>query len=163
MGNNSGTVSVCYNEGEVLGYQYVGGVVGYSANDSDDSFVKSCYSIGNVGGETDIGGIIGNDGNVSDCYYLSDTETDSHSGTTAKTSAQFASGEVAYLLNGDQTTIAWGQDLASNDEYPEFADYSKKVYQNSFCDGSVEYSNTQGAEGTHKEINSYGYCSVCQI
>jgi len=163
VGNNSGTVSVCYNEGEVLGYQYVGGVVGYSANDSDDSFVKSCYNIGSVGGETDIGGIIGNDGNVSDCYYLSDTETDSHSGTTAKTSAQFASGEVAYLLNGDQATIAWGQDLASNDEYPKFADYSKKVYQNSFCDGSVEYSNTQGAEDTHKEINSYGYCSVCQI
>ena len=96
-GYNGGTIANCYNTGTVTAtgsVASVGGVCGYSA-----SPISNCYNIGTVtatGSDADISGICGyNFGPVTNCYYLADTE-DENGG---KTTAQFASGEVAYLLS----------------------------------------------------------------
>ena len=68
------------------------------------------------------------DGTVENCYYLSDSETDDFDGTTFKTADQFASGEVCYLLNGDQSAIAFYQDL-STEKYPTLNADSEQVYR----------------------------------
>ena len=64
VGNNDGTVTNCYNTGNVNGNEYVGGVVG-----DNDGTVINCYNTGSVNGNKDVGGVIGdNGGTVTDCY-----------------------------------------------------------------------------------------------
>lgn len=137
-GYNSGTVTNCYNTGTVTATDQVasvGGVCGCSI-----APISNCYNIGTVtatSSSTDISGICGyNYGPVTNCYYLADTE-DENGG---KTAAQFASGEIAYLLSqgfstgeGDNTVTydgsIWGQKLGENgDTYPVL-DITKRVYQ----------------------------------
>lgn len=95
--NNGGTVTNCYNTGTVTAtgsVASVGGVCGCST-----APISNCYNIGTVTATSsgaDISGICGyNFGPVTNCYYLADTE-DENGG---KTAAQFASGEIAYLLS----------------------------------------------------------------
>lgn len=134
--NNTGTVTNCYNTGTVTAtgsVASVGGVCGCST-----APISNCYNIGTVtatSSDVDISGICGyNFGPVTNCYYLADTE-DENGG---KTAAQFASGEVAYLLSqgcsteeGDYDGSIWGQKLAgdNSDKYPKlYTDGLNKVY-----------------------------------
>lgn len=138
--NNGVTVTNCYNTGTVTAtgsVASVGGVCGCST-----SPISNCYNIGTVTAtfsSSDISDICGyNFGPVTNCYYLADTE-DEEGG---KTTAQFASGEVAYLLSqgcsigeGDNTVTydgsIWGQALEgdNSDKYPKlYTDGSNKVY-----------------------------------
>ena len=66
VGNNGGTVSNCYNNGDVEGRgNCAGGVVGYNGGT-----VSNCYNVGAVTGRYEVGGVVGdNDGTVSNCYY----------------------------------------------------------------------------------------------
>ena len=139
-GYNSGTVTNCYNTGTVTAtgqVASVGGVCGCST-----APISNCYNIGTVtatSSSTDISGICGyNFGPVKNCYYLADTE-DENGG---KTTEQFASGEIAYLLSQgctvgegeDAVTYSgsiWGQALEgdNSDKYPKlYTDGSNKVY-----------------------------------
>lgn len=106
------------------------------------------------------------DGTVENCYYLSDSETDDFDGTTFKTADQFASGEVCYLLNGDQSAIAFYQDLSS-EKYPTLNADSEQVcrlemtYDESFGEDAATvttYHNT-GAKITLEKSpdNAYTY------
>ena len=64
VGNNDGTVTNCYNTGNVNGNEHVGGVVG-----DNDGTVINCYNTGSVNGNKDVGGVNGdNGGTVTDCY-----------------------------------------------------------------------------------------------
>lgn len=134
--NNGGTVTNCYNTGTVTAtgsVASVGGVCGCST-----APISNCYNIGTVtatSSDADISGICGyNFGPVKNCYYLADTE-DENGG---KTTEQFASGEVAYLLSqgcsleeGDYDGSIWGQKLAgdNSDKYPKlYTDGLNKVY-----------------------------------
>ena len=65
--NDGGTVTNCYNTGNVTGTgNYVGGLCGWN----DGGTVTNCYNTGNVTGTGDyVGGVCGdNDGNVTNCY-----------------------------------------------------------------------------------------------
>lgn len=142
--NNAGTIANCYNTGTVTAtgiVASVGGVCGCSTE-----LILNCYNIGTVTATSsgaDISGICGyNFGPIENCYYLADTE-DENGG---KTTAQFASGEVAYLLSQgctvgegeDAVTYSgsvWGQALGGNgDTYPVL-DSTKRVYQVDKYDG----------------------------
>ena len=113
----------CYNSGKITGAdtKYSGAIVG------------DTYSMGDLAAER-----------ITNNYYL-DTSADAAFGTfgqpgeaTSKTTEQFASGEVAYLL-GD----TWGQNIGT-DEYPVIG--GDKVY---LVNG--EYTNTpQEEKHTHK-------------
>ena len=122
-GENYGTISNCYNSGSVNGDYYVGGVCGWNSDTiSNYGTISNCYNSGSVYGTgegyTYVGGVCGyNDGSISNCYYLEGTAGGGIEGrdvsgkAEVKTSEQFASGEVCWLLNEEQSEGAWGQKL----------------------------------------------------
>ena len=122
-GENYGTISNCYNSGTVNGDYYVGGVCGWNSNTiSNYGTISNCYNSGNVSGTgkySSVGSVCGyNYGSISNCYYLEGTadggiygSSDKSGQAEAKTAEQFASGEVCWLLNEEQSEGAWGQKL----------------------------------------------------
>lgn len=114
-----GTIENCYNTGKVTGIdaECVGGVCGENRNT-----ITNCYNTGKVTGTNTqyVGGICGNNlGNVTitNCYFLTGTAEigiDRVDGTVTrveeKTSGQFTSGEVAWLLNS-ASEGTWVQDM----------------------------------------------------
>jgi len=162
-GNNAGTITNCYNTGTVTAtgtVAFVGGVCGCSTE-----LILNCYNIGTVtaaSSDADISGICGyNFGPIKNCYYLADTE-DENGG---KTAAQFASGEIAYLLSQgctvgegeDAVTYSgsvWGQALGGNgDTYPVL-DSTKRVYQ------VDKYDGCEGKPGSSTKIYSNQSTSI---
>ena len=161
--NNGGTIANCYNTGTVTAtgpVASVGGVCGCSIE-----LISNCYNIGTVtaaSSDADISGICGyNFGPVKNCYYLADTE-DENGG---KTTAQFVSGEVAYLLSQgctvgegeDAVTYSgsvWGQALGGNgDTYPVL-DSTKRVYQ------VDKYAGCKGKPGSSTKVYSNQSTSI---
>ena len=142
--NYHGTVTNCYNTGSVAGNIRVGGVCGMNYLDT----VTNCYNTGSVEGNNYVGGVCGyNYGDtVTNCYYLIGTANSgigSGSGeATAKTAEQFQSGEVAWLLQGEQEGQVWGQTIGT-DEYPVLG--GLKVVQNG--DGSYANELNQNSDG----------------
>lgn len=185
---NGGTIANCYNTGTVTAtgsVASVGGVCGCSL-----APISNCYNIGTVTATSsgaDISGICGYYfGPVTNCYYLADTE-DENGG---KTAAQFASGEIAYLLSQGCTVGAgegenavtysgsvWGQALGGNgDTYPvlkKAGDVENTVYRNEIyqgCEGNkgelvYSYSNTQEAPvyAEHTDEDLDGKCDICKL
>ncbi|MBQ3128129.1 MAG: hypothetical protein IJC13_03700 [Clostridia bacterium] len=135
----------------------VGGLVGYNC-----ATVTNCYTTASV--------LVGNNyygGTTANCYYLSETETEDG----GKTAEQFASGEVAYLLqNGvvaeeiyddegnyveSVTPHVWGQKIGS-DDYPVLG--GDKVYLVTNCNNENDYSN-ENINNTHDWSNKDGICA----
>ena len=165
------------------GNNFVGGVCG-----RNDGTITNCYNAGNltvIESSATIGGICGyNFGPITNCYYLADTEDENGS----KTTAQFASGEIAYLLSqgcstgeGDDAETydgsIWGQALGENgDTYPvlkKAGDAKNTVYRNETypgCEGNpgdlvYSYSNTQKdpAYAEHTDEDLDGKCDICKL
>ena len=173
--NNGGTVTNCYNTGTVTAtgsVASVGGVCGCSIE-----LISNCYNIGTVTATSsgaDISDICGYYfGPITNCYYLADTE-DENGG---KTTAQFASGEVAYLLSQgctvgegeDAVTYSgsvWGQNLAT-ENYPVLN--GETVYQVDSYEGCIGnpgnstkvYSNTNAPIYVEHNYSSKGTCTIC--
>ena len=164
-GDTDGTITNCYNTGTVTATgttSYVGGVC---ARTGSDGIISNCYNTGTVTAtdpNTDIGGICALPyGWDQNCYYLADTE-DENGG---KTIAQFASGEIAYLLSQgctvgegeDAVTYSgsiWGQALGENgDTYPVL-DITKKVYQ------VDKYDGCEGKPGSSTKVYSNQSTSI---
>ena len=133
-GENFGTVTNCYNTGSVEGDNYVGGVCGINVQDGTET---NCYNTGSVTGSDAVGGVCGYSGRtVTNCYYLTGTAAGGINGSDAagqaevKTADEFASGEVAWLLQGEQEGQVWGQNIsfAPKDTYPVLG--GLKVVQN---------------------------------
>ena len=139
--------------------------------------ISNCYNTGSVtaaSSDADISGICGYYfGPITNCYYLADTE-DENGG---KTTAQFASGEVAYLLSQgctvgegeDAVTYSgsvWGQNLAT-ENYPVLN--GKTVYQVDSYEGCIGnpgnstkvYSNTNAPIYVEHNYSSKGTCTIC--
>ena len=157
-GYNSGTVTNCYNTGTVTAtgqVASVGGVCGCST-----APISNCYNIGTVtatSSDTDISDICGyNFGPVTNCYYLADTE-DENGG---KTAAQFASGEVAYLLNGSKSegdTVHFYQ-IIGKDKAPVLDKSHGVVYFYTDCTDKTCYANSETASGEH-DFDENGFCT----
>ena len=157
-GYNSGTVTNCYNTGTVTAtgqVASVGGVCGCST-----APISNCYNIGTVtatSSDTDISDICGyNFGPVTNCYYLADTE-DENGG---KTAAQFASGEIAYLLNGSKSegdTVHFYQ-IIGKDKAPVLDKSHGVVYFYTDCTDKTCYANSETASGEH-DFDENGFCT----
>jgi len=100
-------VTNCYNTGTVIGDDWVGGVAG-----TNTGTVTNCYNTGTVIGDDWVGGVVGQNWYgtaVTNCYYKTGTAgggiggEDIADSAEAKTAEQFASGEVAWLLNSGVT------------------------------------------------------------
>ncbi|MBO7069418.1 MAG: hypothetical protein J6W52_12235 [Bacteroidaceae bacterium] len=78
------------------------------------------------------------------------------------------SGELCYLLNGDQSTIVYTQTLGT-DEMPVYGTTSAQVYQAGTVDclgaavGGINYNNVSGETQQlgHQISEEMGMCSVC--
>lgn len=148
--DSDGSISSCYNTGilTVSGSSAVaGGVVG--ENHFGD--VANCYNNGTINGTGEnsyAGGVVGvnsyagTSGTVSNCYWLNtaadlgigDITSTNVTNVEPKTTEEFASGEVAWLLQNavdEEQGHVWGQQLSGDtDSYPVFtSDSNKKVYQ----------------------------------
>ena len=177
-GENKKTITNCYNTGIVSGQSYVGGVNGYNINGT----IINCNATGEVNGTGSyVGGVIGmnlSNGTITNCYYDSTIYTGAaigdDKGTTTKaegkTTDEFKTGEVAYLLQESQTDteIIWGQTIGT-DTYPTLG--GAKVYKTAIykgCEGkpgepvSYEYSNTEkNTYGDHPDADNDGKCDDC--
>lgn len=174
--NDGGTITNCYNTGSsVSGSGYVGGV-----NGRNKGTITNCYNTSSVSGkERYVGGVIGrNESNatITNCYYDSTIYTGAaignDMGTTekveGKTTDEFKTGEVAYLLQLDQSDEVWGQTIGK-DTYPTLG--GSKVYKNATykgCEGkpgdavSYAYSNTKkNTYGDHPDADNDGKCNDC--
>ena len=145
-----GSIRNCYSICTVSGYDdnaKVGGICGSSSYE-----IENCYSVSN-------GGVCSaNSATIGNCYYLSDSETDDIDGTTAKTAKQFKNGEVCYLLNGDQTKIAFYQTIGE-DDYPVLDSTRKTVYADTDCDGSaLNYTNGSDVSQSDHDWDDNGFC-----
>ncbi len=139
--NQGGSVQNCYNTGgvNVTGTgNWVGGVVGWNSSDAN---VTNCYNTGSVSGSY-VGGVVGdNDSSVTGCYFLQqdpaiygigNTTKDDISQTAAKSLEDFHSGEVAYLLQSNQTASSsqvWGQAIGEDKSPVLTSDQEKTVYR----------------------------------
>ncbi len=159
LGYNTGIVTDCYNTGVVDSGNYSGGITGFNSN-----IVKNCYNIGSINSSNVKGGIIGYDenGTVTNTYFLKTEsinstvegigydETYIHNSSVAKNEAEFNSGEVAYLLQGDEETPIWGQSLVSTvDNYPKFTNKpEEKVLKVIFINDNAEYAFSYTNQGS---------------
>ena len=180
-GWNSGTIENCYNIREVSATATevnVGGVCGYNG---DSGTITNCYNTGEVSGTGNyVGGVSGyNKSTITNCYYLEDTakravgtDIGSTNLTESKTEAQFNSGEVAYLLQGEQETPIWGQNIDIEEPYDGYPVLSgAKVYENytyAGCSGNpgeptIKYSNTESdpVYADHNDADGDGKCDYC--
>lgn len=88
--------------------------------------------------------------------------------STLNTDNPIASGELCYLLNGDQNKIVYTQNL-DEDAMPVYGTTSKQVYQAGTIDctgasvGSLTYNNVSGEtiKLDHNISEEIGMCSVC--
>ena len=125
-----------------------GGANGYLCQ-TNEGTIKNCFFMGTATGSSQgAGGICQtNNGTITNCYYLADSETDAIDGTTYKTTAQFKSGEVCYLLNEGKTdgTQIWYQNLAAEgDTWPVCNNTGNNTvyYATLFCGGTSNAGNT---------------------
>lgn len=157
------TITDCYNTGSVTCTSYSGKAGGVSGEIyGTTAKITNCFNTGAVSGSgSSVGEICGymSSGEITNSYYLA-TSSDDAGG---KTAAQFASGEVTWLLNGSQPTGTWGQLLGTNN-LPVLDNTNKVYYGYPSCDESkgVGYYNTetQASRPAHS-FNIHGICSVC--
>lgn len=178
-----GTITGSYNTGVVSGEGCVGGVCGTGSSVT----ITDSYNTGSVSGNDDVGGVFGYGENctINNCYYLKAEGTDLggingadvEGQAEGKTAAQFASGEVAYLLQdgqkvGEDGTIpqVWGKNIDNDGEKQSFPVFSNaKVYkpsESSPC--KVGYTNNaEGLKehdfGDDKTGESCSYCNIKNI
>ena len=149
--NVGGTIENCYNTGTVTGY-YAGGVCG-----DNRGTIENCYNTGTVTGYY-VGGVCGynNGGTITNCYWLKEEGKPSSGigsgnadGATIKSTEQFASGEVTWLLNHGQNNGPWRQNLGE-DDYPVLDSNRGEVVKLT-VDGAVSYHNSpyvfEGVDG----------------
>ena len=184
--NNTGsTIRNCYNTGAVNGEKtgngdfYAGGVCGNNASFGHQSTtITNCYNTGSVtvsvtgsgNGNIYAGGVCGfNSETITNCYWLEVTGLNgcgSNNGTVTdvkyKTAEEFASGEVAWLLNSDQEDGPWRQTLSGgNDNYPTLDSTQGRVFQvmldetDYYCNESFTIPASPSRPGyTFKEWNT---------
>ena len=171
-GDNNGTISNCANSGGITGSSIVGGICG-----DNNSTVNGCYSIGTITSTGPyIGGVCGDNSGttqLSNCYYnieiysgnASANGSSNSTNVEGKTTAQFASGEVAYLLNGStsvgtaEAPLVWYQniDIGTPDAVPQFT--GGTVYATISTSPCQGYTNNANGIKQHKYENHV--CTWC--
>ena len=146
---NAGSMKDCYNNNSDITVMTDSTIIdendeisyasGICNNNGSSGRIENCYHVGQVSGADVNNNICNlNAGQIENSYYdcnicNKDAITQNKSSAVAKnvegkTTKQFASGEVTYLLNGDQSVRAFYQNLAK-EKYPTLNQKSKVVMQ----------------------------------
>ncbi|MGM9687560.1 MAG: GLUG motif-containing protein, partial [Alloprevotella sp.] len=161
------TITNCYHIGTIYDWEpNVGGVCGYNYSGT----ISNCYHAGNIehAHENNSGSVCGNNtGTITNCYYDSEkcsvggiNRADVADQAVGKSSAQFQSGEMAMVLQGNQSREVWGQTLGT-DNYPVIG--GPKVnfgYLSGTCDERV-YTNAAATATPNHALDSDGFCTRC--
>jgi hypothetical protein len=152
VGYSYGNIKNCYSNATIVGLIYCGGIAG-----TMKGTISDCLYNGKIKG-TDNSNAIASDrynyGTITNCYYKENCGLSS-SRATSVTDEQLASGEVAYLLNGDYSAINWYQniDKGEKDKLPTLNSEHYKVYK-----GENIYTNDINK---HSHIYNNGICNIC--
>ena len=152
VGYSYGNIENCYSNATIVGLIYCGGIAG-----TMKGTISDCLYNGKIKG-TDNSNAIASDrynyGTITNCYYKENCGLSS-SRATSVTDEQLASGEVAYLLNGDYSAINWYQniDKGEKDKLPTLNSEHYKVYK-----GENIYTNDINK---HSHIYNNGICNIC--
>ena len=151
-GYSYSNIENCYSNATTVGLYYCGGIAGETKGT-----VSNCLYNGKIKGTRNSNAIASdryNEGTITNCYY---NENCGLTTTRAKsvTDSQLASGEVAYLLNGDQSAIAWYQnvDRGEKDNAPTLNSEHYRVYK-----GDNIYTNDLDK---HSHVYNNGICDIC--
>jgi len=135
-GYSYSNIENCYSNATTVGKYYCCGIAGETKGT-----VSNCLYNGKIKGTMNSNAIASdryNEGTITNCYYNENCGISS-SRAIAVTDDQLSSGEVAYLLNGDQSAINWYQnvDKGEKDNVPTLNSAHYTVFKN-----SNGYSNT---------------------
>ena len=144
---NTGSMKDCYNNNSDITVMTDSTIIdendeksyasGICNNNGSSGRIENCYHVGQVSGAAVNNNICNlNAGQIENSYYdcnICDKDAITQNESSAvmknvesKTTKQFASGEVTYLLNGDQSAPAFYQNLAT-EKYPVLNPQSKAV------------------------------------
>ena len=176
---NDGTISNCYTTGILSGsYGY-----GICAENTGIGTISNCYSTCSF--VFDGGGICGtNGGTISNCYTSDDTAIQDNDETASEvyggvSADRFASGEIAYKLNGSvdgegnwtagatDGTQKWYQKLGEDgDSYPVLAAAEGNTvyygYENCLSESETYSNDLRFAEKEDAHVWEDGKCTVCK-
>ena len=183
----NGTITNCYSVGHTVktNNNIAGGIAGCNYG----GIISNCYALklnGSVSGyDTRWGGVVGDCqkdstapdlaqtyGTVSNCYtddtrvVSSQSENANIENCALEEDTAFASGKVAYLLNGGKTdgTQSWYQNLSDDnnkDSYPVLNDTHGTVYSVLNCKETATVYRNVNENEPHTDNNSDGECDVC--
>ncbi len=177
MANSTLTFRNCVSAAQVNATKDAGGFVGWSAGKT--IIMENCAMIGDVTVTTGASSVFLRIRHtdcvvtMNNCYYVPCTPTIlAGNGTNMAVKAtetdqeSVASGALCYLLNGDQSNIAFYQTLP-DDKMPVPFDSHKQVFANGHkhCDGTdydgMTYSNTKGTTQIDNHDFDNGVCNYC--
>ena len=176
----TGDGGMCGRNDGIITYNYCAtlGKMGYEGSSMYSPFngfsagtttLNNCYTLSELTDGTGTGNCFtmsyqGGTNTYNNSYYL--TLVGTYKGGIQTTAEKVASGELCYLLNGDQSTIGWYQTLGV-DAYPVPFPTSEQVYANGElrCDGTsaggaLTYSNSATSTVPPHTYES-GWCAVC--
>lgn len=128
----------CYFNGKINNIssrapKYVAGINSYSNIAKGSESISNCYIAGEIQSAGSNKGVVcglsktpsfyrGNNYHINDFGYPA-------TGSQQASADEFHSGKVAYLLNGDQTYLYFGQDLSDPQSMPEVYNEANRVYK----------------------------------
>ena len=153
-----GTIMTSYKSGTFNNQNtiYIGGFLSHSPSGASTVLENNLWA-GQIENETDLTkenahlsayGTMTSFQSITNCYALNSTpyvttNNENDNAITTVTAERLASGEVAYLLQGEQENHIWGQNIDNGetaDAYPVLG--GAKVYEHTFDFGKV-YSNLE--------------------
>ena len=113
-----GYITQSYTTVSVIGYEYVGGFVGWNSEKS--SITQRCYATGTVQGDSFVGGFFGlnNSGYINECYAIGSV-------TGYNSTGEFG-GSISY--SSSTTNIFWNSDNSVNGRVPIGSNYNNASF-----------------------------------
>jgi hypothetical protein len=175
-----GSITNCYSSGDIMGDDFVGGLVGFNR-----ATITNCYSLCSIAGSSYVGGVVGenNIGNVSYCYFEGIVSgTGSYSGGIAGINRSRAAisncnssgsihgnGQVGGLAGGNSrgiisdgivTNCYSTSSVEGNRTVGGLIGLNKSVVENSYSTGSVSGIESVGGLVGINSYNKYGYGEI---
>ena len=170
------TIKFCYNASVDI-YGSTGATGGICGSQGDNSTIEFCYNSGKVDGdgpyEGAISGWLRSGCTIRNCYWLQGSCSTGYfdKGGTAekveqKTAEEFASGAVAWLLNGSTSEgdLTWHQNLDNGqtvDAFPVLDSSHGTVYHGSWHCGSVTKAYANNPDFQSQDEHSFDESAIC--
>ena len=170
------TIKFCYNASVDI-YGSTGATGGICGSQGDNSTIEFCYNSGKVDSdgsyEGAISGWLRSGCTIRNCYWLQGSCSTGYAnrGGTAenveqKTAEEFASGAVAWLLNGSTSEgdLTWHQNLGNGqtvDAFPVLDSSHGTVYHRSWHCGNVTKEYTNNLDFQSQDEHSFDESAIC--